>query len=146
MLLCGSRHRRRSTHLDLPILCLFQYVVVDVIALICMFLSCPMPVSVCPAKDRVPPCAARPTATARPRQARPTPQPYVFPPKKRVPVPNSARGRRGKPSYQGRTALSPGSVWIRGNRGVHNIFKELSTRGRPYTNSLNLISGRRHPR
>lgn len=122
MLPCGSRRRRRNSHLDLPILCF----------------------SACLAEDRAPPYATRPSATARPRQASPTRQSYVSPPKKRAPMPNLARGGRGKPRSRGRTALSPGSVRIRENRGVHNIFKSLPIRGRPYTGFPKQISRLRY--
>ena len=83
-----------------------------------------MPVFVCLAEDRAPPCATQPPATAcpRPRQARPTQQPYPSLPKKRALVPNSASGARGKPPSRGRTTLSPGSMRIRGNQGVHSIY------------------------
>ena len=104
LLTCG----RGSGHLDLPILCMRQYV---------------------PRKTglhRAPPGPLRPHARTK---AIPTRQPSLYPPNERGPAPNSASG--GRPPWDGPPSTCEGSGSTEGSSASSGTF---DAQGHPYTN------------
>lgn len=82
--------------------------------------------SICPAKDRAPPCATRPPATARPHQGHPHTSALA--------VPAERTGAGAELGERGKASLGRAALYLRRqrvHRGVFSVFGNVRCPGSP---------------